>query len=397
MTIVVKNATGVPFYVDDTGAQLGVTIARSVNGTWFDFVEVPGCCEACAGECLCGCPGGAPAPTTRRIVSGGSATRVWDGVVQVNGSRSCGGMTQSCLNPENPLADEQFRATLCGTETAPAGAVSDAGVIRADLPRTGLRCQSVTFRPLDGTVELSPPARPPCSTDAECTTPGEHCFGGGCTSACPQNSYRGLGADWQVQIPTPDNQGFFTTTVDAAGRSVSRGSGTVSTVTYQGQTTTIRLASASGPGAAYVSAPAPFGLSLVAGLQVAVTVVTPSASASSSVARGLVIRDAQGELLLAADTGIGGLALGPVDVSPMTLRRLPAALGCSELSCGKFVYNRVGVSMGGEEKVAGPGELVTFTSGASEFKFFSLSPGRFETGSCDGTQLEPFVFFRTKP
>ena len=106
VTIRVKNASRDPIYLNDTDRRLGVQVMRTVGGTQYAFDEHPceckTCDQACSNNCFTCADGGVS--FIARLSAGESASRTWDGVVQV-ASYACGA---SCLSAENAPLDETF-------------------------------------------------------------------------------------------------------------------------------------------------------------------------------------------------------------------------------------------------------------------------------------------------
>jgi hypothetical protein len=264
-------------------------------------------------------------------------------VVQVSGVASCGTVIggEPCLKPENAPLDEKFRLQLCYAPSAPGVPDADAGIsVPGALPSGSIECVHREFRIVDGVAEISPVRGPSCESHADCTRPDELCFSGACTSSCPAHDAPEIGGAWQVRVAEPDDQGFFSVTSNN-GSDVYTGQGTASSVVYQSGTLIIRLTRPGTggealTGALYVSIPQAV-LPLASGDVVSVKLIDNSSDENYD-NRAVVVRDADGGLLLAADAAQQGLLLTDGEVAPFSVRSGETVVACQHDDCGKRLY-----------------------------------------------------------
>jgi len=248
VTLRIKNTNNDPIYVDATGGALGMQVQRNVLGNWIGFVEQPPCaCLACEQICRgCDCQPRQKENLVQKVPGGGALERPWNGIVQVEGVSSCGAVIggTSCLKAEIPSVDETFRVRFCYAPSAPGindttdGGTPVAGTLKPD----SLLCVNREFRVADGVVEVSPAKGADCTSHAQCQGDGgtSLCFNGACTTSCPANDFPQLGGTWAVSVPEQDDLGFFNFTTEGQNKIYS-GTGTVSSVRYDNNITTLRL------------------------------------------------------------------------------------------------------------------------------------------------------------
>lgn len=405
VTLRLKNATTAPVYVDDTDRQLGLTVQRNVNGTFFGFDDTPDCpCLSCetACECKCSAP---PVRQVRKVLPGDVFERTWNGVVQVAGTASCGGgsSTQACLVPDNAPPDEELSLELCyQPQVTGIPELPDGGTVEATFPRMGQICVSKTFRPADGVVEVGPNKGAACSQTMPCVGVGELCLAGSCTTGCPENGFPVLGAGWALRIPSPDDQGFFTTSPADAGSKRLSGTGTVSSVVYQGTTLVIRLSRkdvGTGDtltGAVYLALPPGPLPPLDQGASVQVTLVDGS-SKDNPENRALVVRDQAGTLLIAADMAQQGALLSATDTAPFTVTSSAAVLGCRQTECGKQLFFATRFQGPAQASVLDPGKTaVQSTDGQGTYRVLNVFNASYATTPCDLYDFRPWAVWREK-
>jgi len=399
VTLRIKNTTPAPIYVNATSGVMGMTVQRKSLNDWNGFVEEPPCaCLSCDTVCSCQCNAPTPPAQVQQIPGGTNLERTWNGVVQVSGLASCGGAIiggTNCLRKDIPAVDETFRVHFCYAPSAPGLPASDGGTpVLGTLREDSLLCVNREFRVEDGVVEVSPAQGSDCTTNEECQGDGgtAFCVNGSCTSACPPNDFPS-GTTWQVSVPEPDDMGFFSFTTEGANK-VYSGTGTVGSVRYDNNTTTLRLQRPAQPsgfygGAAYVTLPAGYAVPFNVGETVSVRIV--DASSVSYGNRGIVIRDGQGKLLLAADTALISKALSATDTAPFTVSALSKVVGCEFNDCGKRLFTATRFVGGATPADLNPGKSATAVAGGLTYKVLNVTDASYLTTSCKVPRALPYV------
>lgn len=398
-----KNTSRGPVFVDDSDGRMGMVVQRNVDGQWLSFVEAPRCaCLACDQVCGgCNCDLSAPAPRVRRIEPGTTLERRWTGVVQVNGTAGCAGSLvsgSSCLYPENPPLEETFRIHACYSPSAPGVEPTDGGPVPGTLPSDSILCVDREFRPIDGVVEVSPLRGADCTDHAQCRGKDELCFAGACTAACPAHEFPALGASWQVRILEPDDQGFFTVSQGPPKR--WSGAGTVSSVLYQNGTLTLRLTrtGSSGEvlsGALFITLPEGVAVPLTPGTPLSATVIDGS-SEENPENRAVVLRDGDGRLVLAAETGQQGRILTNDELSPFSVQVGSAIVGCSHDECGKRLFGLTSFEVAGERAELSPGEEGVLVSEGASYRAVNVSNAWYGSTHCELKAVAPYVLLRER-
>lgn len=385
VTLRVKNPLQTPIFVDATDPRMGLKVKRGLfSGDWVENIEEPPCeclsCELVCGGCECEALDAGTGPTkVMKIAPDGSFEREWRGVVQVSGSEACSSSVvgTACLREENPPLDEVFQLELCYAQSSQGAADAEPGkVVPGALNKDSIVCVEKSFKVEDREVEISPERGAECSAHADCTGDEELCFFGGCTTACPAMGFPEVGAAWQVRVPEPDNTGFFAYSME---NGIARyvGTGTVGSVQYDGNTMTVYLARP-GPtggmarGTLYVSLPQGLSVPLFTGEKVSVTVVDASADQNPE-NRGVVIRDDDGTLLLAADTGQKGPVLTGVDVAPFAVSRVGEIAGCQHGDCGKTLFHSTRFAVINEAVELKPGQTAEVVADGVQWKLVNVT------------------------
>ncbi len=398
---VLTNTGSNALYVDASDGRMGLVVKRRVGGEWRPFVETPACeCLSC--ELVCGgcdCDGLEPAPRVMKLGPGETFERVWEGQVQQSGTGSCSGafiQGPACLRAENPPLDETFQLELCWAPSSNGGeGAPSMEVVPGSLPAKSTLCIERPFTVADGRVEIGPEQGRSCSTHAECTGAEELCFSGACTRACPESGFPELGGTWQLRIPEPDDQGFFTHKTEGA-LTTSSGSGTVGSVRYENGTMTVTLRrQLPGGGAAigtlYVTIPGGVAAPLTVGEPIAVTVVDASSDQNPD-HRAVVVRDGAGTLLLAADTAQGGRILTDAQIAPFSLSRTgEGPVGCRHTACGKRLDHKTRFAHGEQAVSLSPGEAADWVAGGQTWKLLNVANGRYAESVCALGDLMPWV------
>lgn len=395
VTLKVKNPGGTPIFVDDSSGILGLTVQRQIGVEWFSFNDKPCSCLSCETVCSSRCACDAPVPRVRKIGAASEAVRTWDGVVRIESFASCG---QSCLSPENAAPDEKLRVQLCyvnqvqGFSDNPDGGSSDA-----TFPSGQRICNEKEFRPQDGLVEISPKRGADCTTTADCKGAEELCFSGACTTSCPANEVPELGGTWQLYIPEPDNQGFFVTS-KMADRTFYSGTGTLSSVLYQGSTIVMRLQRKGAQnetlnGTVYLKLPPDASPPLVVGTAVSVTVIDASTTTNPE-NRALVIRDAQNALLLAADAAQEGAILAATQTMPFTVTFDSIPFGCSLTPCGRQLYYPTRFAGPTSVSLLEPGQSGPHVTPQGTFKLLNVASYDYPATQCHLKQVRSWAAWR---
>lgn len=406
VTLRLKNSSTDPIFVDDTGGALGLQLQRNVAGMLYGFDDTPACeCVSCELVCGCDCSGVVERPFIRKVMPGQTFERGWSGDVQVSGVVSCGSFdNRDCLKAEAAPADEELTLELCyQLQVTGLPELPDGGTFEAVLPKTGRSCVQKTFRPMDGVVEVGPRKGATCTTSAECVGPGEQCFSGSCTTGCPDNGYPVLGSGWALRIPSPDDQGFFTQQPGAVdgGIKVVAGTGTVTSVLYQGTTMVIRLSrleAGTGDtlrGAVYLQLPPGPAAPLEQGSTVQVRVIDGS-SRDNPDNRALVVRSMDGGLLLAADMAQQGSLLTPADTTPWTVSFPNLVLGCRQDQCGKQLFFPTKFQGPDQALTLDPGKSATQVSGQGTYRALNVFSASYGQTSCDLFDFRPWAIWRER-
>lgn len=403
VTLRIRNTSSEPLFVDATDGRMGLNVQRRVGEAWFDFVETPPCeCLSCDRVCddTCVCPKVETVRQVLKVPPGGTFEREWSGAVLADSVGSCrsdpvGG--PACLKSDVPTLDERFRVRLCYANTAPGvGPTDGSAPVPGVLPESGTVCTEREFTVTDGTVELGPlPARP-CQWDTECQG-GAVCLEGVCTNSCPAHDYPAVGGAWQVYVSEPEElgvPGFFTVSFSGARR-IHEGTGTLSSVRYANGSVTLQLsrpAQPSGDAKATLTATLPpdSAVPLVVGERLTVRVVDASNS-SNPTNRALVVRDAEGFLLLAADPAQAVAVLGASDTQPLTVAALPSTEGCEATPCGKRVYFRTEFRAGTTVAALAPGERADFVANGASWSVLNVSNAEQRGASCPVGRRMPYV------
>jgi hypothetical protein len=402
VTLRIRNTTSQDVFVDATDETVGLRIQRRVDEQWFTFVEAPRCpCLACDAICDgCTCPEATPTRRVQRIPPGATLERPWSGIVQVDHTASCRdpeGELQGCLEPEVPPLDETFRVQFCYAASVPGiGSVEGGVPVPGVLPDESTVCVQQEFSVSDGAVEVGPKPSPPCTRDAECTLPAV-CLAEVCTTTCPMHSFPAVGGSWQVRILAPEEQGvpgFFATSTGAGNRRISTGTGTLTSVRYSNGTMTLQLSRPASAGeykaTLSIAIPAEASVAFRVGEQLAVRVVDAS-TASLPENRALTLRDAAGNLLLAADPGLLGAVLSAEDTKPFTVASLPSTVGCEDTSCGKRSFLQTEFRAGAAVLALDPGESEEVVAASATWYVLNLSNSAYRSTSCSLKNLMPYV------
>ncbi len=402
VTIKVNNRSNGPILVDDTAGKLGAGVERQVGGQWFGFRDTGDCaCLACSAGCdpTCSCADGGT-PFVRVMMPGEVDSRTWDGVVQVSATQTCNGESLGCLTPENAPGDETFNVHFCFQTQQMGIDLSDGGRVEAQLNTTGQTCVDQQFHPSDGVVEVGPVKGAACTTLADCRGTGELCLSGACTSGCPANGFPPLGASWALRIPSADDRGFFSLTTDAKGRMVQTGTGTITSVAYQGQTMVVNLTEGDGgtgnDGTLYVDFPPGYAAPLVQDTHVSVKLIDGSTTDNPE-NRAVIVTEPAGKLLLAADMAQQGALLDASDTAPFTVKWATEIVGCAITACGKELFVQADFQGPAMEVKLDPGATANQTTAQGLYQLLNVGSGTYPETTCGLTDLRPYALWYLHP
>ncbi len=398
ITLRVKNTSNAPIFVDDTNNALGLGVQRAIAGSWLGFEDTLACeCRTCDLTCdsTCSCADGGSTNFVRKIQPGDTFERTWTGVVHVTSTSQC---NTACLAPENAPTDEGFNLQLCYQSEVLGVSLPDGGRLAAAYPKPDQTCVDKQFRIADGLVELSPAKGTVCTQQSDCRGVGELCLGGACTASCPANGFPVLGAGYALRIDSSD-QGFFTTAKLDAG-SVSTGTGDVTSVIYNGGTMTVRLKRTGTAGetltaAVYVTLPMGQAAPVPQGAKVTVKLIDGSTQTNQE-NRALVIREATGALLFAADHAQQGTLLKADDTAPFTVASTPLIIGCRFNECGRQLFFKTKFSNAPVESNLEPGKAALLTVPQGAFRALNVTDSSFATTTCKLFDIRPFAIWREK-
>ncbi len=395
VTIRVKNASRDAIFVDDTDRALGVAVQRNVGGSWFSFTESPCSCVSCDLACsssACDVCTDAGVSFIQKLEPEMALTRTWSGVVHVS-SYACG---RNCLSNENAPLDETFNAHLCYANQITGFDAPDGGREEGPFPNVGVTCVDKQFKISDGVVEVGPARGADCTTTADCRGLDELCFAGSCTAGCPANGYPNAPG---LQVASITDRGFFTT-MPVNGRSVSTGTGAITSAQYGGTTLTVQLSRRGAAnelltGAVQVTLPSHDGPAFSVNQNVTVT-VTDASTDDNVNNRALVIRDAAtNKLLFAADVGQLGRVLTNADLAPLTVTDGTTVTGCRTDGCGKALFVAARVSAQGTAGTVTvdveTGDIASITTAQGTYRFANAYDAKYAKTSCKYNELRPYA------
>ncbi len=408
VTLRLNNTSTDTLFVDDSDLRLGMDVQRIIGGTYLSFVEAPACdCQSCDNACsgaTCDCP--SPSPTVQRVPPAAIFERTWSGIVQDSATAQCGGFGvpgPMCLSPENAPYNETFNLHLCYALSAPGvGIAADGGTVGGTLPATGTTCADKEFRIEDGVAEISPVRGADCVSTTDCKGDGELCFSGACTASCPDNGFPTIGANWNVSLAVSD-MGFFDIETDATGRTVSTGTGTISSAEYNGDTIHIHLTRSGSSGEALTASvnltvpPGNLG-PLTMGQGVSVKTIQPADPDTDDNA-AVVIRDTSdaGVLLVAVDAAENGAQLTAADIAPFTVTLNSDTVGCLISDCGKVLFSSTTFAAGTKSVTLQPGASANVVVPTGTYNALNVYAARNDAAAtCDLTDLRPYLLWQTQ-
>jgi hypothetical protein len=328
-----------------------------------------------------------------------SVERVWAGTEQIAGLANCASTAlnePTCWTAHIPAINETLNLRLCYSPSAPGIGPVDAGVpVSGSLPPGNLLCVDKQFRVEDGTVEVGPLAGTTCRTTSDCHNPGELCFNGQCSAACPANSIPAVGGSWLVNVPTPDDQGLLTQSTDAQGHQVLSGQGTLSSVRYSNGTMTMTLSAQVGGNTVvstiYVTLPSAYAVPLNVG-QIVVVRILDGSSSTNVGNRAITLRDQNNNLLLAADAAQLGAILAAPDTAPFAVGKTQNLVACDEVNCGKVLHFTTVFDGGSVPVELQGGQAQTTLAGGRSYQMLNIADDVYSSGSsCALQNLMPYA------
>jgi hypothetical protein len=401
VTLRVKNSSNAAIWVDDSTNELGLEAQRSTGGTFQTFDETVACpCLACGTICNgCSCTPPQPPPQILRVDPGMSMERVWAGTEQIPSQANCAASAfnePTCWTSHIPALNETLNLHLCYSPSAPGIGPVDAGVpVTGSLPPGNTLCVDKQFRVEDGVAEVGPLAGSACKTTSDCQNPGELCLNGQCTAACPANDIPAVGGSWQVNVPTPDDQGLLTQSTDGQGHTVQSGEGTLSAVRYSNGTMNMTLSGQVGGNTVvstiYVTLPPAYAVPLNVGQIIVVRILDGSTSTNIG-NRAITLRDQNNNLLLAADAAQLGAILSATDTAPFTVSKTQNLVACDAQDCGKVLHFTTLFDGGSVPVELQGGQAQTSLAGGSSYQLLNIADDVYSSGSsCALQSLMPYA------
>ncbi|MBS2031103.1 MAG: hypothetical protein JST54_24590 [Deltaproteobacteria bacterium] len=346
ITLVATNDLDFDIFVPDESGQGGLTVGHQSGTDFAPVPEKPACpCLECDQACnfeICQC---APTPMAHRIRPGQSFTRTFDGNQHPASRASCGAgdLGPVCFLAGEPIETDNYDLQLCfATDVTGSSAGTD------DFPATfdsgSLTCLTKTFAyPGQTTWTIAPTPPPPCGAGNACPS-GQLCQHGVCSANCLANNVPSIGSSWDVTVNIVDDEGFFTR---QAGTSPVRytGTGQVGASSFSQGALFLPLARAEGAGEVVgsISVQLPSTITsvpFIASETVSLMVISQNNDPASPA--GIVIRDASGNLILAAELDTGTRVLTDTDTAPVTVNGNGTAFACTQSDvCGRSLDTTV--------------------------------------------------------
>jgi hypothetical protein len=199
-------------------------------------------------------------------------------------------------------------------------------------------------------------------------------------------------------VDEPEDQGFFAVSQDGEGVTWE-GVGTVGAVRYDSgilQLSLLRPGPSGGtlPGRVRVVLPVGHSVPFTLGETVAVW-VRELTSAEGTPARGIVIRDSDGRLLLAADAAEGRPVLTPDRTAPFAVNVDGDVVGCTPTDCGRELQQatRFAPVDGG---TLAPGASERVEVGGRGYRFLNVANARYERTTCRLQRFAPYAVLATR-
>jgi hypothetical protein len=390
------------FVPDDTGLG-GLSVLQ--GGALVS--EGPPCaCEACETICsgTCACD---PQPTARKLVAGGKFERTFSGTSRAVTRADCGvgDLGPLCYQTGENLPAGTYTLRLCYASNVSATDKSQP-TFPATFPDGTLTCVTKDFTYPDQTlVEISPTPPTPCSLANPCPT-GQLCQRGLCSATCLLSGVPALSSTWTTNVSLIDNEAFFTVN-EGATETTYTGAGTVGQVVYNGLDLQLQVNRTVGVG----RATARFEVLLPTGTTPAtfnqgdaVSIVLKKATAARENTAAVVVRDGLGNILLAADEGVGGPLLTALDLAPVAVNGENPLFACDPTQvCGKRNHRTVVFSTGTGATAAQvevePGKSGTLAVGAGALQAVVVANYKDDKTDTDHCGVEPvtsYVLVKTR-
>jgi hypothetical protein len=193
----------------------------------------------------------------------------------------------------------------------------------------------------------------------------------------------------------------FFSVATASGKSTYTGKGTISSVLYQGVTLKIVVARKSAlnenlTATVYIRFPPGQAAPLTVGTQIDVRVID-AASSDNPDNRAIVLRDGNGQLLLAAETAQNGRLLTNADTAPFTVTFEEKTIGCRLESCGKLLFSKTRFESASGAVLLDPGKGADqVVLGAGSYHLLNVNNGRYGTTTCKPSKLQPYAVWQAK-
>ncbi len=405
VTFKVRNELAWPIYVQDDFGQLGTSVLRREgDGTQVLLRETSPCaCEECSTSQSCNlCDCTSPTTLVRRIEPGETLERVWQGEFREEVDLGCedgrdrGAILRStCLGDRLAAQPGAYRVRLCYAQSI-TGAPPGDDRFPAEL-RGKLTCSTADFEHPAHVVEVSTSNPESCKATRDCPE-GQLCQGGRCSADCLPHEVPALGGDWTVEIGGLDDRGFFTVT-ERKGSKVYEGTGKVTSVRYNRGTTNLELERIGDNGldfsaSLYYVLPEGRAVPITVGETLSITLRMYPDDGPRRLGRGIVLRQA-GTLLLAADTGVGGIVLDGYEVpnSKFNVDVEGAAFACNPGDCGRRTHRTTSFFVGPEKQlhVLEAGRTAEVQLEGEKYELIAVGNYADEANGCGAMPVTPYV------
>jgi hypothetical protein len=393
-----KNTLDWDIFVPDTAGEGGLAVQHPPS-PGADATLVPegapcpclGCDVACAQADSCNCT---QHPKVRRIRAGKSFSRDFLGNEHAATRADCGAgdLGPICYQTGVPIPAGGYRLHFCYAPDAP-GASANQDEFESTLPEGSLTCVDKTFEyPTDTSVEIETVRPPPCGADRACPS-GQICQRGVCSATCLASGVPPLGATWSTSVTLSDNEALFVGTGSDPLRQTA--TATVGAASYAGDDLTLalsqQLAHGRATGTVRISlAPGTPVVPMAPGETVTVLVVTSDSRQSSAA----TVRDANGNLLLAADQGLGGPLLTSADLTPFSVSTEGQVFACDQSdACGKRFHRLMTFTAGTTSVDVEAGKTETLPGPSGTFAATSVANSKDERGTPENCGPEPVTAF----
>ncbi|MGO9831370.1 MAG: hypothetical protein ACLPJH_14625 [Myxococcaceae bacterium] len=419
VSLVFTNTSAAPVFIDATDSTYGLVITPQGSAVtapaYLETLPEACACLSCASICGAeGCIGSSCSPQgtslqmLELLAPDASVQRQWPGVYVEPLQQSCGPTLgdQACLQQTNDRPTDTFTARMCYALSVSGGQTAEAGVpFPGALPSDSLVCATQDFQPQQGTVYLMPPAPVACGDAGSCPS-GQLCFSGVCTASCPENDFPPYGEGYYVNVGAPTGSFFLQTS--SGSSTVSSGTGALTSASYQSGTTFLSLATDGGLLSGSVTFTVPqvgSGCCLEAFAPPETLSVTVTESPAGSGNRGLVIRDVNGQLLVAVDMATNAPVLGATDTAPFVVTPSTQPLGCApaQVGCNAIFAGTVFATPEGAAPLVVPSQVVDVTTSGANFAVLNVTNTSYfltssDEAACAGLIPEaPYLILNSRP